>query len=166
MTGDIAQFYLIYYHHQHYLASPTRHLSTPNTMSSLFQQRAPEGCRSDAYPPGIDNIFNPELKFAWTAWTNGTEIAVRTCCEDSPIIVYKECWLACELPDSIQKNITKDVSAGLAFSRCVDLNWPENRGQPTLSFGGTRSSPAMPSAAVPNLGHLVLLVFGLLCLMR
>lgn len=135
-------------------------------MPSLFHQRAPEGCRSDAYPPGIGNVFNPELKFGWTAWTNGTEVTVRTCCEDSPIIIYKDCWLACELPDSIQKNITEDVSIAGAFGHCVQLNWPENATWSTLSFGGTSSSPAMPSALVPNLGYLVLLLFGLLCFVR
>ncbi|CAH0059072.1 unnamed protein product [Clonostachys solani] len=135
-------------------------------MPSLFQ-RAPEGCRSDSVPAGIDHVLNPELKFGWVPWTNGTEGAVRTCCEDSPIIVYDDCWLACELPDSIQKNIKEEgFSTAKAFGDCIRLNWPKNESWSTLGVGGSSSSPAMPSAALPNLGHLVLLVFGLLCFTR
>ncbi|VUC24615.1 unnamed protein product [Clonostachys rosea] len=134
-------------------------------MSNLFQ-RAPEGCRSDSIPSGgIDHVLNPDLKFGYVPWTNNTEGAAKTCCEDSPIIVYDDCWLICELPDSIQKKIKEeDISTASAFSSCIRLNWPKNASMSALAVGG--SSPAMHSAMVPNFGQLVLLVFGLLFFTR
>lgn len=86
--------------------------------------------------------------------------AMQTCCGISPIIIYDECTLLCEVPqDLLTKMEDEDSNPASILMDCLKQNLPEDSEVPIT--GGIGAAGAV---GVPSIATLALLVVGILCI--
>lgn len=110
--------------------------------------------------PGISHLFNDDLVLMSTPRSNDTLKAMGTCCGNSPMIIYDDCTLICEVPEDLLRQMEDaDSTQSSVLMQCLKRNLPED-----AELHITGGIGAAGAVGVPSIATLALLMVGILCI--